>query len=238
MSDDPLESLAKGATKGFFEHWEEKLPAWLSRVKNYELRFIEDESTYEVAKRESGNAEYKLYAQFVPKGWPRVFFKVGLAMREIETEKEKVQSLKDDVYRKHGKAGVHVAELVQLGIITELVGQFAKILGNPVDVTKKLVAFLEGSEDLAIFVRSSDAKHVRRLCGLVKTRVDAMSTHMVIVFGSGFARDIVLKILKCIRDDPRGYAIEIKEDWPQLALFVYSPEMKGKLSHWTEPFAR
>jgi hypothetical protein len=233
-----LESLAKGATKGFFEHWEEKLPDWLSRIKNNELRFIEDESTYEVAKKESGNAEYKLFTQFAPKGWARTFFTLGLAMREIETEKEKVQSLKDDIYRKHGKAGVHTAELVQRGIITELVGQLAKIFANPADVTKKLVTFLEGIEDLAIFVGSANAKHVERICGLVKTRVDAMSSHMVIVFGSGYARNIVLKILKCIKDDPHGYAIEIKDDWPQLVLFVYSPELKGKLTHWSEPFAR
>lgn len=235
---DPLESLAKGATKGFFEHWEEKLPEMITRLRNREIAFVRDRTNFEVVIREGENSEFKLFQQFAPKGWPRILFKMGLALREIETNQELVTPLKDDIYRKFGKRGVHIAELAQGGIITQLVAQLVKILENPADVRTKLTNLLENVDDVAIFVTKKDEIHVERLCDLVKSRVDNMQPHLTIIFGSGFARDTVLEILKCVKKDPRGYAIQTQEDWPSIVGFVFAPEMKGKLKHWTEPFMK
>jgi len=233
-----LEAIAKGATKGFFEHWEEKFPQWLSKIKNHELRFIQDPKTYEVAKRESGNKEYQLYSQVAAKGWPRVAFKLGLALREIEGDPARVQMLKDDIVRKHGIAGVHAAELAQKGILSQLIVQLSKILGNPADVKRKLNQFLDNVDELVSWVKKNDEKRIKRICELVKNRVDSNPSQMAIVLGSGYAQDVVWAILKCVRGDPRKYYIQVQQDWPQLAGFVFAPELTGQLTYWSEPFAK
>ena len=235
---DPLESLAKGATKGFFEHWEEKLPRLITRLRNQEIAFVKDQTNFEAVTREGESAEFKLFQQCASKGWPRILFKMGLALREIETEKDHVQALKDDIYRKFGKRGVHIAELAQRGIVTQLVVQLSKIVENPADVRIKLNSILENVEEVAVFVSSEDAEHIESLCNRVKNKVDCMEPHLVIIFGSGYASDVILNILKCVEKDPQGYVVQTQTEWPQVIGFVFAPEMKGKLKHWTEPFTK
>jgi hypothetical protein len=233
-----LEEFAKGVTKGFFEHWEEKLPEWLSRIKNHEIAFLQDKPTYDIAKKESESAEYQLFAQFAPKGWPRILFKVGLAMRKIESEKESVQMTKDDIVKKFGVSELRIAELAQKGILTQLVAQLTKILGNPTDVKKKLMLFLENAGELVVWVKKSDETRVERLCGLIKGWVDNSPSQMSIVLGSGYARDVVWKILRCVKKDVREYYIQVQEEGLQTVGFVFAPELAGKITYWSEPFAK
>lgn len=233
-----METVAIGATKGFFEHWEEKLPIIITKLRNHEIAFVEDRKNFEVVISEGESSEFKLFRQFAPKGWPRILFKMGLALRQIERDQDRVKDLKDDVYRKFGKRGVHIAELAQRGIITQLVAQLAKIMANPSDVQAKLTNLLENVDEVTIFVTKKDAEHVEGICNRVKNKVDNSQPHLVIIFGSGFARDVVLKVLKLVGRDPEGYAIMLQQDWPQAIGFVFAPEMKGKLKHWTEPFTQ
>lgn len=235
---DPLETLAIGATKGFLEHWEEKLPGFITRLRNREIAFVEDRKNFDVVVSEGASSEFKLFRQFAPKGWPCILFKMGLALRVIEKEQDRVKAIKDDIYRKFGKRGVHIAELAQRGILTQLVAQLAKIMQNPVDVCTKLTNLLENVDEVTIFVTEKDAAHIEGLCNRVKNKVDNSQPHLVIIFGSGFAMDVVLKILKRVGKDPEGYAIMLQQDWPQVIGFVFAPEMKGKLKHWTEPFTK
>ncbi|MDG6914711.1 MAG: hypothetical protein JRN58_09430 [Nitrososphaerota archaeon] len=233
-----MEDIAKGATKGFFEHWEEKLPDWLSRLKNHEIRFIQDKQTYEIAKNESENPEYKLFKQFADKGWPRLVFKLGLALRAIESDKEKIELLKTDIVRRDGVDGVRAAQLAQRGILTQLLTQLTKLLGNEADVKKKLNLFLENVSEIVLWVESRDRVRVKRLCDLVKTKVDGSALQMTIVLGSGSAKSIVRSILECVKKDMRNYYMQVQEDGQQLAGFVFDPSLAGKLTYWSEPFAR
>lgn len=233
-----MESMTKGATKGFLEHWEEKIPELVTKLRNREIAFIQDKRNFDIVRRETGTAEFKLFQQFAPKGWLRILFKMGLALREIEKDQERVEELKNDIYHKFGTGGVHIAELAQRGIVTQLVAHLTKILGNPADVTNKLVAFLEHVDELVLFVKKSDAERIKRLCDLVKGRVDNSQSRMTIVFGSGFAKNVVLRILKCVKEDLREYFIETQEEGLQVIGFIFAPELEGRLTHWSEPLAR
>lgn len=231
-----MEDLAKGAVEGFFEHWEEKIPELVKKLQNREIAFVQNKEAFQIIRKEADNAEFKLFKQFAPKGWPRILFKLGLAMREVERNQDAIQELKDDIYRKFGKDGVHFAELAQRGIITELVSQLAKLWGNQADVSKRLKEFTDQVGELAIFVSKEQMKEAGVICERVKRRIDAAPSRMVIVFGSGYAKNVVTKILRCVREDPESYAVETKDEGFQLVLFVYSAELRGKLRHWTEPF--
>ena len=233
-----MEEAAKGATKGFLEHWEEKIPELVRKLANREIAFVENQKNYEVIKKEGESPEFQTFKQYAPKGYPRILFKIGLALREIESDSREVEQLKDDVYRKFGTPGVHIAELAQNGILTQLVTNFSKILKSPADVKRSLSGFLDHVDQLAVFIKSTQARQVRTICDFVKHRVDISLPQTMIVFVRGNATDVVRKILECVKRDPRKYVIQVQEDAYQVVGFIFAPELEGKLTHWSEPFVR
>jgi len=162
---------------------------------------------------------------------------MGLSLRELRRDKERMNELVRDIHQKHGKPGVHITELVQMGVITELLSRLVTLFRSPSDVQKRLTAFLEQVDFLTLFVRKEDARLVDSKSKLVKLRVDTNPIQMMIVFGSGGAKAIVKNIIKKIRTDPRGYIIEVKEDSFQITTFVFAPELKEKVSHWSDLIA-
>src|SRR5213080_3121577 len=116
----------------------------------------------------------------------------------------------------------YVAELVKIGIVTQLLTYLVKIFRNPKDVENRLTSFLNQVDDLALFIKKDDL--VESKANLVTLRVDTNSAHMMIIFGSGNAKAVVLRILKKIRVNPRNYLIEIQDEGYQITAFVFSPE--------------
>jgi hypothetical protein len=47
---------------------------------------------------------------------------------------------------------------------------------------------------------------------------------MIIIFGSGYARDVVLEILKEIDEHPRGFVMDYRGEGPQITAFICSAE--------------
>ncbi len=86
MSGDPVEAVAKGATKGALEYTEEKLKDFVFRLQNHELAFIQAKANIRVVRRERQSSEYKLLCQFLPKGWLRIVVQMGLALRDLSDD--------------------------------------------------------------------------------------------------------------------------------------------------------
>ncbi len=230
---DPLESASKGVTKGLLEWTEEKLKELVKRFSNREVAFVEDKPSAEAIKKQDQTSEYKILCNFIPKGYFRILVRSGLALREIENDQDRVNRFRSNVYSKYGASGVRIAELTQMGIVTQLLAHLAKIYQNPPDVQKKLLAFFDQVDQLTIFVKTDDSERVERISGLVRERVDTNPSQMVILFGRAKAVRVLLKILKDIKADPRDYSIEIQQEGYQLTAFIFSPEVKEKLtSRW------
>ncbi len=232
-----MASAAKGATEGALDWSENKISGLVKRFLNRELAFVEDKKNIETVKKQREAEEYKLLQQYVPKGYLRILCQMGLALRDMENEQTRMQQLKDKIHEKYRASGLHIAELVQIRVVTQLLARLVTIYENRVDIEKTLTAFLTQIDDLALFVKKSDEKRAERLSDLVMSRVDNNPTHMMIVFGRAFAKTAVLKILKKIKDDDLGYVIELQDEGFQLTAFVFAPELREKLTHWSDPLA-
>jgi len=238
---DPLEKAAKGAaegtTKAILDWASDKIPGFVKKFRDREIAFIQDKKNIEIVKTERASDEYKTLCQYVPKGPLPLLIQMGLALRQIEKSKGSVKELKDKIIGKYGRSGLHIAELVQIGIVTQLLTRQMRIFGNHADIQKRLTSFLEKAEELALFIKREDIERVNRMKELVVTRVDNNPTGMVILFGSGYAKLVVLKILKKIRVDEREYPIEVQDEQYQITGFVFAPELKEKLTHWSDTLA-
>jgi hypothetical protein len=237
LSGDPLASATRGAVGGGLDWSSEKISELVERFLNRELAFVEDKKNIETVKKQREAEEYKLLQQYIPKGYLRILCQMGLALREMENDQNRMQQLKDTIHGKYRKAGVHIAELVQIRVVTQLLARLVTIYGNHGDIEKTLTSFLMQIDDLALFVSKEDEKRVERLSRLVMDRVDNNPTHMMIVFGRALAKRTVLKILKKIKDDDLDYTIEVQDEGFQLSAFVFGPELKKKITHWSDPLA-
>ncbi len=229
-----MESATKGAVEGALDWSADKVVGLVKKFLNRELAFVEDKKNVETIKTQRESAEYRLLRQFVPKGPLPILFQVGLALREMERDKDRVKELKDDVHAKHGTSGVHIAELVQIGVITQLLARLVRISQSSSDVQKRLTSFLEQVDFLTLFVRKEDEKSIEAKSKLVRNRVDTNPTRMMILFGSGYAKNVVVSILKKIGNDPRNYMIQTQDEGFQIIGFVFAPELRAKLTHWSD----
>jgi len=230
-------SAAKGATEGALEWSENKISELVNKLLNRQLAFVEDKKNIEIVKKQRESEEYRLLQQYVPKGYLRILCQMGLALRDMENDQTRMQLLKDNIFHQYRTAGVHIAELVQIKVVTQLLARLLTIYDNHAEVEKTLTTFLTQIDDLALFVKKGDEKRAERLAELVMSRVDNNPTHMMIVFGRAFAKTAVLKILKKIKEDDLGYTYQLQDEGYQLTAFIFGPELREKLTHWSDPLA-
>ena len=240
---DPVKSAAEGAAKGTVEgflNWtKEQVEELARKFRDREIAFVEDKSTAETIKRQKDVSDYGFITRFLPRGHLRVLVSLGLALRQMEDNRQDVTQLKNSIYAQFGNIGVWVAELVQLGLVSQLLARLTKIYNNPKDVEKRLVAFLEQVDQLAIWISKRDMKNYRRFVDLVSSRVDTNPSQMVILLGKGDkASAAVLKVLSSLRKDSRGYMIQVDQSGSQLTAYIFSPEVKRRFTDRWDTFAK
>jgi hypothetical protein len=159
---------------------------------------------------------------------------LGLALRRIADDQGRVIDLVDRIRRKYDLHGLHIAEITQVGITHQLLTHLTELYSESEEVSRRLQYFLEHVDDLVIFVKKDS--HASTLARLISTRIESFEAHIMILFGSGHAKDVVLKILMELKEDPRGYAIEAREEGFQITAFIFTPEMRARISHWSDSF--
>ena len=235
----PIEEASKGAVEGFLDWTEEKLQTLVERFNDKDIGFVQDKQTADSLKRQKGTSEYKLLSGFIPKGHHRVLVRMGLALREMETDSARLSTLRESIYRQYGTTGIRIAELIQNGTVTQLLTHLVEVYVEPKDTQQKLQAFFDQVEQLAVFVKTDDdvVVKLKRISQLVRTRVDANPSQMVILFGRGKAAQVARKILQEIEKDPREYVIDIEETRYQLAAFIFAPETRGRFAGRWDPLS-
>jgi hypothetical protein len=233
LEDDPLKSLAAGVTEGALDWTEQKVKDLVKRFKDRKLAFIKNSDNIERVKEERKSSEFLILRQFVPKGTKySIQIQMGLTLRRIADDQHRAMELRNIIKRTFGNSGLHVAEVTQIGLTNQLLTRLVELYPKPEEVTDKLHYFLDHIEDLAIFVKNDSVASA--IASLIPTRIDSYTIHLMILCGSGFATNVVLDVLKQIEAHPRKYIIEMLREGPQIAAFIFTPELKARISHWSD----
>jgi hypothetical protein len=115
----------------------------------------------------------------------------GLALREIADDPTRVLDLVDKIRGRYGLKGLHIAEFTEVGMTKQLLGHLVEIYHDPIMVSKWLNYFFEHIEDVVIWVKKDDDPPT--IARVIMTRIEAMPSHLMILFGSGYAKDPLLK---------------------------------------------
>jgi len=232
LGDDPLAAVSEGATKALLEWSERKVLDFAKKFRNRELAFVRNSDNIDLIKEERQSSEFSILKQFVPKGPLSIQVQMGLALRQIARDQPRTMELKGRIQHKYGLPGLHVAEITQIGITIQLLTRLTKLYSRPEEVTKRLMIFFDHIDDLVVFVKKTDTPNA--IAKIVLNRIESFPAHIVILFGSGYAQDVVFDILKLIKKDGRGYVIEVLREGVQITAFIFTPELKARISHWSE----
>lgn len=232
VTPDPITSASHGATLATIEWTEQKVRDLVKQFRNRQLAFIKDADNIELVKEGRNSSEFSILKQFVPKGPLSIQVLMGLTLRRIADDQPRIKALRDRIRQKYGLAGLHIAQITQIGITNQLLTHLVQLYPYPEEVTSKLVYFFDHIDDLVIFAQRTDAPSA--IAKMILTRIESFTAHIVILFGSGYAQDVVLEILREIKKDGRGYAIEVRREGLQITAFIFTPELKAKISHWSE----
>ncbi|MEK6793044.1 MAG: hypothetical protein AABX95_04455 [Nanoarchaeota archaeon] len=101
-SEDLLESVAKGATKGVLQWGENFIRSLADRFKKKEISFINDKKTLDVVREQYNSGELQIYKNYINDKTKLMILRMGLVLRKLDKngEKQRRQKLREDIIKK------------------------------------------------------------------------------------------------------------------------------------------
>lgn len=183
---DLLESVAKGATKGALEWTTEKINKLAEKFANRELVFVEDPAIITLAKDQRKTSEWNLFKEFIDDHDFRILFQMGLTLRKLETQKERVEFLRDKILNKYDIKGLHIAQLIQNGFFNRFLANALERNTTPQQLKFEIKSFLDNIEKTVVFVKESD--NVDYITQEIIVKIQANSPRTFMICGSGYAK--------------------------------------------------
>lgn len=232
---DPLEEVAKGTIEGLLNFTKENLAELVRRLQNRDIAFIEDQENIEAIRKERNSAEYKFIKDYLkPEDHFAILIQMGLTLRSMRAAKTnplKISGLCQKIQGEYAMSGLHIAELTEHGLVTDLLSRLLQMYSVRADVETKLSQFLHQSGKLAIFVRVQNKD--KDIIHSVDVRLETFSFPVVILVSLGTAVMKLKRIVESLRKTKR-YLIELEEKGEQLTAFIYSPEARMDADHWSQ----
>jgi len=204
--EDPVEKLAAGAAKGGLDWGSKKIKEFVNKFKNRELVFIEDSETIELVKEIRQKSEWDLFDQYVEEKDQRLIIQMGITLRSLESDSDRLQNLRSKITKKYGARGLHLAQFVQNQILTKLVTSMVEDGYKKPDIEENIKKFLEDIDKFTLFIKNED--DVEDTVDTIITRIKANVPKVLILFGSGNASDKVEEIVSEVEEKNIDYRVK------------------------------
>jgi hypothetical protein len=160
MSSEPLEDIAKGATKGALEWTSDFIKKLAINFQNNKLKFIRDKENIEIAKEQYNSGELQIYKTYIQDKNKLMILRMGLVLRKLESggEKEKKQTLREDIMKRYDIKGLHVAQFVENGILNRYIGILLDDIGSIEKFKERINEIINNIEKYVIFVKAIDTE--------------------------------------------------------------------------------
>jgi len=194
MSSDPLEDIAKGATKGVLEWTADFIKQIAKNFQENKLKFISDKENIEIAKEQYNSGELQIYKAYIEDKAKLMVLRMGLVLRRLENkgEKERKQRLREDIMKKYEIKGLHVAQFVENGILNRYIGILLDDIGSIEKFKERINEIIDNIEKYVIFVKGTDNDRL-----VLETCLKITTTNLSMIFivsGIGSAAQIVKNI--------------------------------------------
>ncbi len=205
-SDDPIESATSGAVKGLLEWSSQKIAELTKRFKNKELAFIQEKTTIDIVREQYASGESKFYSKYIKDKEMLLLIRLGLTLRRLESNQEKLTNLKQKIMRKYEAKGLHVSYFVQNGILNRYIGILLEEISSIEELENKIMNILINIEKHAVFVSWQDSS--RNIIQRSLTITASHSPSIFILSGIGLASKIVRECASNLESLLNNYDLE------------------------------
>ncbi|MDO8741404.1 MAG: hypothetical protein Q7J54_07620 [Candidatus Woesearchaeota archaeon] len=157
-SNNPVSDAAEGITKGVLEWSSEKIASWVKKFRDRKLAFIQDQKTIEVVKEQYNSGETKFYKNYIKDEKLLFLVRLGLTLRKLEEEDERLHNLRGKIFKKYNVEGLHIAEFAQNGVLNMYVGILLEELTSIQKLEDDIGELLKNIEKYTLFVQGTSKK--------------------------------------------------------------------------------
>lgn len=212
MSDKVQTAIVAGMTEGALNWTKKQVEDLANKFQNRDLIFLEDERNIDLVKGVKRLPEWKMFSEYIDDKEVRKLYQMGMSLRHLENDSERLQDLRKKINHKFGKRGLHIAQFIQNGVIRQYIIYLMKAEYGKADIKNsinELVTFIERD---CFFIQGSI--NVERTIEKIRTRILAISPPLIILFASGFAikkEEKIIKEIEKVIDDYEIVEIDEKE---------------------------
>jgi len=205
-SDNPISDVAEGVSKGVLEWTKENILSLLQKLKDRKLAFIEESKTIEIVREQYRSGEAKFYQSYINDKKLLFLVKLGLTLRKLENDQERLQNLRGKILQKHRIDGLHIAEFVQNGVLNRYVGILLEKLNSIEKLKEDISYILNNIEKHTIFVQGTSKKS--EIIKKTDILVNSHSPEIFIISGFKSAAKIVADSIDSFKIILKDYEFE------------------------------
>ena len=154
----PSEDVVRGVTAGILDWSESKIDGFVEKFKERKLAFIAEPKTIETVKEIYRSGEAKFYQSYIGNAELLLIVKLGLTLRKLENDNNRLTNLRDKIFKKYKIRGLHIAEFVQNGVLNKYIGILLEELTSIENLKKEIEDILTNIEKYTLFVQGTDKK--------------------------------------------------------------------------------
>lgn len=194
-SDDPITKMAEGATTAVIKLTAAQVKKLVSRFKNKDIAFIEDEDIIQRIKEQRVTPSWMFYETYVKDPNLRIQIQLGLALRGYtkNNDRHNIDRLRGKIIRKYDLAGVHIAEYVSSNVLSKYIGTLIDTSFSTQQIIDKVTGVLKNIERDVLFV--TNGSNVEATASLIIQRININVPNSLIITSARGAMKMHNKIL-------------------------------------------
>src|SRR3989344_688327 len=217
FSDNHIDDVISGVAKAVIELSFDRVREFANKFKNKELAFIQEKSVIELVREQYYSGESKFYGKYIEDKYLLLLVRLGLTLRKLESDKNRLNNLRDKIFSEYEVKGLHVCYFVQNGILNRYIGILIESIKSEDELKDKILFILNNIEKHILFVNSMDKSNL-----IIKRAMSITASHSPSVFiisGTGSASKLVKECSEKIVNFMNDYELEKVSGWDKEILF-------------------
>jgi len=206
-SEDPLESVSKGATEGVLEWTKEEIKQLARRFRDRKIAFVQNPETIEVAKEQRLTSEWDLFQKYVDDGRLHILFQMGLTLRRVEKNKTQCDDLRNRILKKYAAEGLHIAQFVQNGLFGKYIANIFERGLTIGQIKLEIENLFKNIEITNSFIQNLD--NVEKEAAKIVARIQSHNPNTYIISGSKSATKKCRQVKDIVMRKITGYKAEL-----------------------------
>ncbi len=224
MTSDPIiKDAAEGATKGLLNWTKEQISDFANKIINKDIAFVQDRELIELIKEQKQSPAYDFYKRYVNAKDYRNLVNLGLTLRKLDKNKDKLEKFRSKIYDAYGTRGLHICEFVASNILSKFIATRIDAARSNQDITNEVETIFKNIDKDYRFVKNGDNPKIKSKELIFY--LNGSLPEIVILVSKGNAQRICKEIIKFItKQIDSSYKMDSISEVGEFVVFIKRKE--------------